>query len=737
MKKNPSSQSGLFNPRAFVAFTLCSVGALLAMVSFAAPTSTRTTPTFGHPIISGIGGVGFEQGLRLDPSNPNRLYTSVPGSASSDTSWIWHSLDAGKTFKWVIGATALEGKVTTCFGGGDTETAVDSAGHLYFADLTLANFSTSRSDDHGVTFTCSNTGVPDAVVDRQWYATVGDPTNHGSIYLVNDEIGPGGPTCSGNLVNNVLVMYRSPANGVGATAGIEFGPRNTVTADLSCDEGIMGNDEASPVATTLGQPDGSGGFVTLSTAVKHIFVIHDNAALDQIQIGRCFPVAFGPPVPNVSDPSGLNCTNILVADLGASVRTGANFATMAIDKTGNLYAVWEQAPINASGQVIGDTVLKYSFSTDQGNTWAAPIQIDTSGSPVGTLHNNVFAWAVAGDDGRVDIAWYGTPGVAPNPSNGPDSCTGCDWSLWIVQTLNGHAATPTFTAPILASEHFIHRGSMYTLIGHQNGDRTLGDFLQMRMGPNGEAEIGYADSNNMDEAFAPHGMFVRQNGGNGLLVERSPVNIQGLAPFNAVSDPSGDGKYEVNGLSSANMPQLDVIGSRVSLLTAAPCSTAAPCYQVVMRLNNLSLAPTTIQDPDLDLVWLTQWFVPSTTDPNGGKNFFVYAESFNGAPLSCYAGENAASTVGGGVTLTYPGVTQLPAANCLSTTGPNGTITIDVPLSNVNEPGAIDNRLHEVTASTMTLQQPANTVPPVSGIGGSLFNLIDVAQGYTFDPTKR
>ncbi|PYJ49756.1 MAG: hypothetical protein DME87_08430, partial [Verrucomicrobia bacterium] len=187
MKKNPSSQSGLFNPRAFVAFTICFVGVLLAMVSFAAQRPRPATPTFGHPIISGIGGVGFEQGLRVDPSNANRLYTSAPGSLSSDTSWIWHSLDGGKTFKWVVGATALEGKVTTCFGGGDSETGVDSAGHLYFADLTLANFSTSRSDDQGATFTCSNTGVPDAVVDRQWYAFDGDPTNGGSIYLTNDE----------------------------------------------------------------------------------------------------------------------------------------------------------------------------------------------------------------------------------------------------------------------------------------------------------------------------------------------------------------------------------------------------------------------------------------------------------------------------------------------------------------------------------------------------------------------
>ncbi len=740
MKKNPSSQSGLFNPRVFVAFTVCSIGALLAMVSFAAPRPRPAPPTFGHPIISGIGGVGFEQGLRVDPSNANRLYTSVPGSLSSDTSWIWHSLDGGKTFKWVVGATALEGKVTTCFGGGDTETGVDSAGHLYFADLTLANFSTSRSDDHGATFTCSNTGVPDAVVDRQWYAFDGDPTNGGSIYLTNDEVAQAPASCGAvtNFGQNVVVMYRSPLPGAEAAAGIQFGPANKISNPLGCDEGIMGNNEVSPVATTLGQPTGvPGQFAVLPTPVKHVFVIHDDALLNRILIGRCFPVAFGPPVPNVSDPSGLNCVDLPVANLGSSNKTGANFPTMAIDKGGNLYAVWEQAPINDSGQVIGDTVLKYSFSTDQGNTWAAPIQIDTSGSPVGTLHNNVFAWAVAGDDGRVDIAWYGTPGVAPNPSNGPDSCAACDWSLWIVQTLNGHAATPSFTAPILASEHFIHRGSMNTLIGGQNGDRTLGDFLQLRMGPNGEAEIGYADSNNVDESFAPHGMFVRQNGGNGLIVASSPVNISGLAPVNAVSDPSNDGKYEVNGLSSANMPQLDITNSSIRLLTTAPCSAAAPCYQVVMKLNNLSLAPTTAQDPDLDLVWLTQWFVPSTSDPNGGKNFFVYGESFNGAPLQCFAGENAAQAVGGGVTLTYPGITQLPAANCLVTTGRNGTITIDVPLSNVSEPGAIDNRLHEVTASTMTLQQPANTVPPVSGIGGSLFNLIDVAQGYTFDPAVR
>src|SRR3954463_13696864 len=210
------------------------------------------TPTFGHPVISGIGGTGFEESIRIDPTNPDRIYTSAPGSASADTSWVWHSLDGGKTFKWVVGAAPLEGKVTTCHGGGDSEIAVDQVGRLYFNDLTLANFSTARSDDGGVSFTCSNTGVPDSVVDRQWYAVDGDPTNGGTLYLANDEVGPGGVSCPGTPLpgNNVPGMYRWPVSGaLGATAGVAFGPPNHVTAIGSCDEAIMGNNEISPVAT--------------------------------------------------------------------------------------------------------------------------------------------------------------------------------------------------------------------------------------------------------------------------------------------------------------------------------------------------------------------------------------------------------------------------------------------------------------------------------------------------------
>src|SRR5439155_466983 len=353
-------------------------------------------------------------------------------------------------------------------------------------------------------------------------------------------------------------------------------------------------------------------------------------------------VPFGAPVPNASDPSGLNCDDLPVASFPGS-KTGANFPTLAIDKSGNLYAVWEQAPINGTRQVTGDTLLKYSFSTNEGNTWSTPMTIPTPG-----LHNHVCAWPAAGDDGRVDIAFYGTPALQ-NPADpdcgtngggrgGPDATTNGIWSLFMVQTLNGHAAPPTFTAPILAGEHYVHKGTMFTLIGGQCGDRTLGDFLQMRIGQQGEAQIAFADSNAITEPFAPHGMYVRQNGGPGLFASTAVTGDPII--FNTTTDPSGDGRYEAAGMTNmTNFANLDILESSMSKPATSDCHpSGTACYRVKMTLSNLSLE--------------------------------------------------------------------------------DGT-------------QALSSTLFSVTASTMTLAQPANCCPTVFvGIGGTPFNLIDVARAY-------
>jgi hypothetical protein len=698
-----------------------------------ARSSGSSSLVFGQPTIAGINGVGFEASLRPDPSDPNRMYESVPGSLSSDTSWIWTTADGGKTWKWVSGSLPLTGKYSMCAGGGDTELGVDSTGSLYFNDLTLANFSTSRSDDHGRTVTCSNAGVPDTAVDRQWYAIDGDPKDGGSIYLVNDEIGPGAVDCPGSTGNNVLVMYRSPVTlGPVDTAGVEFGPANKISGALTCNEGIMGNDEISPVATTK-----SSTGTPLASPVKHIYVIHDDASFSKILIGRCYPVGV------LTDPSGLSCVDLPVADLGdpTKVRTGANFPTMAIDRAGNLYAVWAQSPLDAAG-IAGDASLYYSYSTDEGDHWSKPVKIPTG------LANNVMPWIAAGDDGRVDIGFYGTSSSVDRVDFGPQGCTqgGPDavngfWSIFVTQSLNAHSSTVTFTKPVDASGHPIHHGSIQTVIGHQCGDRTLGDFFQLRVGPNGEAMTSFGDSNNVDEIFAPHAMFVRQVSGSGL--DKSKTVSGDAIKKGSVTDPSGDATYDAAGFSSPSMPNLDIVASSVIAPSAASCHPAGQaCYRVTMTLSNLSLAAPAAPDTDDVMIWQTQWLVPAkpgcptgiATCQNGGKNPMVYAESVGGREIQCWVGENSTAVIGGGVALTYPGTTQLTAPGaCTMATGPNGKITIDVPKSLVAlETGVspFSSTLYSVTASTLTAPAAPDSVPPLTGFGGVFFDQIDIARGY-------
>jgi hypothetical protein len=671
-------------------------GAWIPISAAAAPAA----PTFGNPTISGVQGTGFEQDLRIDRSG--RVYTSAPGSLSSTISYINHSVDGGQTFKWVAGAVQPFGKPLSCVGGGDSELATDSANNLYFADLTLANFSTARSGNQGATFASTCVSTPISPVDRQWYAVDGNPTNGGSLTLTYDFapnlVGLPDPTCTSN---NRVVFTRSPApNPIThvidpATAGILFGPNQIVNTD-PCAEGIMGNDEIFNYSGT-----------------KRAFVVHDNLNLDTILMGRCDLVDFA-----VSVTGYGNCQDIVVTTFPNSI-TGANFPTMAIDKAGNIFIVWEQAPYDRNaGMVTGDTLLYYSVSTDQGNHWASPRQLATPG-----LHNNVFAWPVAGDSGRVDVAWYGTPAVAPNPSKGPDSVKG-DWSLYVDQSLNFTSGTPAWTAPILASEHFVHRGSMFTLIGSQTGDRTLGDFIQLRAGPQGEANVSYADSNSQVE-FDSQAAFVRQNGGPSLYSSVGTVHLPATR-YNSVQVGGHTATFDSAGVSSSNQPNLELLGSQMRIVNAGAT------LQIKMLVADLTNLVPKLDAGGSTLVWSTQWKVPSTSDPNGGKYFHAYMQSLGGATPTFSAGENAVQQEGGGLLATYPGsITGVTGS--YTATAP-GVITINVPVASVVEAGAINGIRYTATSASMSLAGTADG-PNESGIGGVPFNLIDTTPAYDFNPT--
>jgi hypothetical protein len=110
-------------------------------------------------------------------------------------------------------------------------------------------------------------------------------------------------------------------------------------------------------------------------------------------------------------------------------------------------------------------------------------------------------------------------------------------------------------------------------------------------------------------------------------------------------------------------------------------------------------------------------------------------ESVAGGAASFWVGQNAVTTNGGGVMLTYPGSTAVTGS--YTATAP-GIITIDIPVSVVTEPKPLDNLLYSVTTASMTLNGNAEVPPDLltSGIGGNLFNLVDVAPAYDFDPAR-
>jgi hypothetical protein len=687
-------------------FAMASLGALLPLSSVSvtpASTAAPPLPTFGNPTISGIQGFGFEQDVRLDTRG--RVYTSVPGSLGSNLSYVWRSLDGGQTFKWIPAATQPVGKlVPMCNGGGDTELGTDSADRLYINDLALANYGTARSDDQGRTLTAlpTCTSVLTAPDDRPWYAVDGDPLAGGSITLTYNvapnatPLSLGSCTAATAALSNKLVFARSPLAGAPETAGLFFGAPQVLTQ--GCDEGIMGNDEVF----TYG-------------SVKRVFVMHNNDALNQIRMARCDIVPL-----TVSLTGYANCVDQVIYENAATIN-GGDFPTLTIDRAGNLFAVWEQANCGpCPATITSDTTLYFAASIDQGDHWSTPGVL-----PTGGLGTSVFAWPAAGDSGGVDVAFYGTPThQACPPCKGPDSTPG-DWSLYLVQSLNFTSANPAWTPPILASEHFVHRGSIQTLMGGQSGDRTLGDFLQLRIGRQGEANISYADSNSGTEALASQGMFVRQNGGSSVFAH-APIVHGAPRRVNSVTVGEHLATLDSAGISSPNQPNLEILGSQISL------TSDQKQYQVKALVADLrSLAPG-IGAQGTTLLWSTQWKVPSTSDPHGGAFFHAYMESVAGGTPTFWVGQNALEFTGS-ITMTYPGSTQVTGS--YTATAP-GLITINVPVDMVKEADPVNNLLYSVTTAGMTLDGNAEAVPNLfgTGIGGNLFNLIDVAPAYDFNP---
>jgi hypothetical protein len=359
----------------------------------------------------------------------------------------------------------------------------------------------------------------------------------------------------------------------------------------------------------------------------------------------------------------------------STITVGQDFAPIAIDRGGNLYVVWAQAPVNTStGQISGSSQIYMAVSTNRGATWGTPVQI-TAATPI--LETNLFPAVAAGDRGRVDVVWYGTPtlGSCPSQPCGSSAIT-AHWSVMMAQSLNAIVNGKPNSKPTLAtatvSEVSNHFGAICTFgIGcTTGGDRGLLDFIGVTVGLQGEANVVWADAVNQDQVGGTSSALVafnRQYAGASLYANIGTVT--GTAPATGKAGGSPDAIYSANGETVA-------ASSNLILQQASVTKPDPQHYQFTINaqsVSTLSVSPTL---GGTDAVWLVRWEVP---DPNGaGHTYFAAMESDNGQAPTFFDGETQTLDSNQGFFITYPPAHTITGSYKNSSKG--GVITLTVPI---------------------------------------------------------
>jgi hypothetical protein len=503
--------------------------------SIYAPPAAPAPATFAANI--GVGSPGAEPSIWVDSFNC--IYITAPGQP-----WVWKSVNKGASFLPPTNPVADEPTLT----GGDEDIISlpkQDGSHtrpdqLYFSDLGLSTChirkstaEVSATDHNPVWFKPGPGGAAGDVSvssDRQWLAgdqgtpAAGDQT----IYHWEHELVTEAMRIS-SLVNDTAWQFTSGMTDPELVALLSSTLPNTNPGPVFVNKTthrVFGLFNGSvPLNNALNPPFGKLLNVWEMDAAPPL-----NAAspVTDVQNHPVFkgtydspnnpPPAVGPPVgPNF----GTNNANI--------------FPAGDIDSAGNIYVVWSM-----NNSRTNEFSIWFASSHDNGKTYYGPFWV--SSGPLTADETAVFPWVAAGDAGRVDIIWYGTTAVGD-----PNTLTGSPpWKLYFAQTLNGNSREPVFTVVQPNPSNIIHNGQISTggLLG--SSDRSLLDFMEVAVGPDGLANITFADN----AGQATRAEYTRQLTGpvvktNPTFPSCLPCDIQ---PVSAVSRKThtGVGDFDVN-----------------------------------------------------------------------------------------------------------------------------------------------------------------------------------------------
>lgn len=316
---------------------------------------------------------------------------------------------------------------------------------------------------------------------------------------------------------------------------------------------------------------------------------------------------------------------------------------------------------------------------------------------------------------------------------GASGLTKAEWSVQMGQSLNAHAAKPTYTAAKV-SEGPVKSGQICTNgIGcATGGDRSLGDYLQVTTDRTGAAVVSYVFDTSHDssdgEEVGPVAIS-RQLSGPSLLASVGQVK-QGHGPglaMGSVKDATGDDFYSAGGKLTPGGSNLDLAGAS---LANGPHKTLVARIHV-KSLHSLSVSPTLGGN---DASWIVRWTVVHPGTGAGGyptNGAIYYAGMDNNAGLggggspSFFAGDTSAVPPPGNPAdhtkyMTFPQTHKLTSKQA-SYNAKTGVITLHIPLADVGNP-AKGTRLYSVTAFTATAAAPQSP--------STLFNQIDATSPF-------
>jgi hypothetical protein len=359
--------------------------------------------------------------------------TARDGTESEGGDVIWRSEDDGKTWQFL-------GSLDENLGGGDADIAPDAEGTLWGSGLTLANTTASISTNKGDSFNVNPVGTLSSVVDRQWIETYkAEPF----AFMTTGEIG------TSAVLLSRLERLPGDVPAVSDTIRIQHEQGYQWPGEIAVDEG---NDL---VFVAYNTPGG------------------DNDNSDDIMVAR----------------TDLNLGGLEQFKVTTTVGDSFDsFVGVDVDRAGNVYAVWtERRKTNDGGKKKGITGSFLGISKDSGETWSQPIRLNVR------PRSSAFPWVVAGDEGRVAVAYYGTRRAGPSPEDvAVEGRRVPKWRVFVSYSLNATKGADFTEVPAMGLKDYLHAGNVCTSgTGCAAGTRDLLDFFQLDLTPCGKIAITY------------------------------------------------------------------------------------------------------------------------------------------------------------------------------------------------------------------------------------------------------